>query len=98
MNLMTSLILPQLTDYSLENRDQHVMFCYFVQKHTPTPPAWGQFQELWPISPIFSFVPQLRYPQGTVPTLHPAPTLSSANYLLLDSFALPEDEGADQDG
>lgn len=34
---MTSLILPQLTDYSLENRDQHVMFCYFVQKHTPTP-------------------------------------------------------------
>lgn len=32
-----------------------------------------------------------QYLRGTVPTLHPVPTLSSANYHLPDSCTLPED-------
>ena len=99
MDLTNSPILPQLTDHSLERDDQHVTFCSFVGKLPATTP--------YPLGEILKIVANLshllllspaQYLRGTVPTLHPVPTLSSANYHLPDSCTLPEDEGGVQNG
>ena len=96
---MNSPILPQLNDHSLESHDQHVTFCSFVGKLPATTPyPLGEGLKIVANLSHLLFFPQLSYLRGTVPTLHPVPTLASANYHLPDSCTLPEDEGAVQNG
>ena len=97
---MNSPVLPQLTDHSLERHDQHVTFCSFVGKlpAATTPYPLGEILEI--VANLFHLLllSPAQYLRGTVPTLHPVPTLSSANYHLPDSCTLPEDEGGVQNG